>query len=159
MKRIIGGVVAAGIAIVGGAGILDDDTTRDESGEIVEAGALGAMAMQVGDCIQLPEEDLVQSVQAVPCVEPHDAQVYALFDMAEGAFPGVAAVDTAAEEGCMSRFAGFVGMSYEESTLYANWFTPTQESWEEIDDREIACVIVPGPETEQLIGDLQNANV
>ncbi|MDA3040977.1 MAG: hypothetical protein O3C27_15900 [Actinomycetota bacterium] len=82
----------AGIAVFGGANAFDANTTRDESGEIVEAGGLGVFAMEVGDCFQVPIEDLVQSVEAVPCTEPHDAQVYAKFDMPDGPYPGEPAI-------------------------------------------------------------------
>src|SRR5687768_3961131 len=104
MRRLIGGLVGGGVAIFAGANAVDDNTTRNDSGEIVGGGGLGVLAMNVGDCIQLPDAELVQSVEGVPCVEPHDAQVYAEFDLPDGPFPGDAAIDEQGARGCYDRW-------------------------------------------------------
>jgi len=52
MKRLIGGAAIAGIAIFGGTAALSDDTTRKETGEVVEGGGLGASAVRIGECVQ-----------------------------------------------------------------------------------------------------------
>lgn len=159
MKRIIGGAVAAGIAVFGGANVFDDNTTRDETGEITEAGGLGAFAMEIGDCFQMPTEDLVESVEAVPCTDPHDAEVYAKFDMPDGIYPGEAAIVEAGDAGCLEQFAGFVGKPFAESALYFNYFNPTQESWDEpsLKDREIVCVIITAPGEPRMTQDMENS--
>lgn len=161
MKRIIGGAVAAGIAVFGGANAFDDNTTRDETGEITEAGGLGAFAMEIGDCFQMPTEDLVESVEAVPCTDPHDAQVYAKFDMPDGVYPGDAVVTEAGDTGCLDRFAAFVGKPFDESSLYLSYLFPTMETWDEpsLKDREIVCVIVPAPGEPLMTQDMQNSRL
>ena len=143
MKRLIAGGVVAAVAIFAGAGAFEDQTTRNEQGVIVEGGGLGAFVMQVGDCINVPEEDLVQSVEAVPCSDSHDGEVYALFDMAASSpsYPGDDAVDSAAVNGCLVRFGDYVGVTYEYSVLDVYALQPTQDSWNEFDDREIVCVL------------------
>lgn len=78
MKRIVGAAILA-VAAFGGAGALDDNTVRDDSGAIVEGGGLGAFAVQIGDCFNVPEEELVMSLEAVPCGDPHDAEAYDSF--------------------------------------------------------------------------------
>ena len=65
MKRLIAGAVVAGVAIFAGVGAYQDDTVRDETGAIVEGGGLGAFVIRTGDCLNLPEESLVQSVEAL----------------------------------------------------------------------------------------------
>ena len=52
-------------------------------------------------------------------------------------------VNADADAGCYERFTPFVGLSYEQSTYGFFSITPTQDSWEQVDDREILCMIAP----------------
>lgn len=142
MKRVIAGVAVVAAAVFGGANAFDDNTVRDESGVIVEGGGLGAFAMRVGDCVNLPDNPLIASLEAVPCADPHDAEVYALFDLADGGYPGENTVSDASIDGCLDRFEGFVGTPYEFSELDIYWLEPTEDSWNELDDREVVCTVV-----------------
>ena len=140
MKRIVGAAILA-VAAFGGAGAFDDNTVRDDSGNIVEGGGLGAFALQIGDCFNIPEQELIQSLEAVPCSEPHDAEAYAAFDQPGTTYPGADAVTEASAWGCYDRFESFVGIPWDESELDFWFLEPTRESWEEGDDREVSCAI------------------
>ncbi len=142
MKRLIAGAVVAGVAVFAGVGAFGDETTRNNTGEIVEGGGLGAFRIQNGDCVNIPDGDLVQSVEGVPCSSAHDAEVYYVFDLTGGAYPGADWVSESAVNGCLTAFHPFVGVAYEYSELDIYWLEPTEESWTEIDDREIACMVV-----------------
>ena len=154
--KLVGGVVAAGAAVYGGVNASGDETTRNDNGEIVESGGLGVMAMQDGDCFVLPDEELITSVEAVPCTSPHSGQKFADVALSDAAVFGEAdaevvladevrfddAVFEASMDLCFDRFEGFVGASYDESALYFNALTPTVTGWQ-LGDREATCVIVP----------------
>ncbi|MEO1061863.1 MAG: septum formation family protein [Actinomycetota bacterium] len=159
---MIGKVVRGGVAAaVVGAGVIgfgqvasnEDETVRNESGEIVESGGLGAFRMQVGDCLRYPdgaggsEPYEVASVEGVPCAEPHDGEVYALFDLPHGSsapFPGQGPVFDEAAIGCLDRFTAFIGISYANSPTWdIEALYPTLEGWTQIDDREVVCIVVP----------------
>ncbi len=142
MKRVIAGTVIGAAAIFGGAGLFDDNTVRGEDGAILEAGGLGVFVMQTGDCFNLPDGDQVVSIEGVPCVEPHDAEVYAMFDINDDTYPGESAVDLATDLGCYERFEGFVGVPYENSVLDIYSLHPSEEGWNELDDREVICSVV-----------------
>ena len=137
--------VGIGVAAVAGTGAFDDNTTRDESGAIVEAGGLGAFAMQVGDCFDDPEgaEELVTSVAAMPCSELHDNEVYAIYDTSFTTWPGQDTMYDDAWLGCHSRFAAYVGAEWEYSTLDLAVMTPSDGSWQE-GDREVVCFLYDG---------------
>ncbi|UFU02600.1 septum formation family protein [Ruania suaedae] len=99
---------------------------------------------EVGECTNI--EDLqsqeITEINTVDCTEEHDAQFFHKFDMdGDGGFPGDEAISTAAEEGCLGEFESFVGSAYEESTLFVNYIAPSEQSWDEADDREILCVL------------------
>lgn len=137
------------IALLLGGGYLFStfgDADRGESGEIVSAGDLEVMSLQVGDCFNDPEdlEDVVYDVAAVPCNEPHDNEVFAVAPLADAfprAFPGQDALWEYSYDVCSgSLFDSFVGTPYLESSLDVFSFTPTQESWDE-GDREFVCAV------------------
>lgn len=115
---------------------------RSSSGEIEAAGPVDAFSMQVGDCFDdayLGSEE-ISEVPGIPCSEPHDNEVYALFDITTEDFPGQEQVDRLAEEGCYERFEPAIGASYEESVLMFTTMTPTEASWRQLSDREVICV-------------------
>lgn len=135
------GVAALGLA---GCGLLPSaDPVRDDEGAIVEAEAnADVFSITVGDCTN--DGDLeateVSSVEAVPCDEPHDNEVYAAFDIEGDEFPGADEVETVANERCLDEFEPFVGASYDESR-FAYWpMTPTESSWGQ-GDREVLCLV------------------
>lgn len=119
-----------------------DRAGRTAEGRIETAGAVDAFAMQVGDCFDdaYIGSDEISHVPGVPCSDPHDNEVYALFDIPADAFPGQEEVDRLADEGCFERFEAAIGTSYEESVLVYTTMTPTQASWAQISDRQVICV-------------------
>jgi hypothetical protein len=107
-----------------------------------------AFDLEVGDCIVPPESTPgetvdVERVRTVDCSEPHDAEVIAVFeierDKGEGSmpsardplshlrYPGDETLFREAQQGCPPK-----------STFY---FYPTEESWTQMGDREVACVV------------------
>ncbi len=143
IRRLVGGAAVAGIAIFGGAGVFDDDTTRNDQGDIVESGGVGVLSIQHGDCLQIPEEDVVVSLEGVPCNSPHDSQAYEAFDLVGySSFPTEGEIEADAFEGCEAAFEGFVGTPFQESELYLSYLSPSAEGWD-AGDHEIQCLIVP----------------
>jgi hypothetical protein len=133
---VVGGLVAWSLG--GGAA----DAERNGSGAIVSGGDLSAFSFRPGDCWDDPPLDqVVDSVAAVPCTQPHDAEVYAVYDLDLPVFPGDDEVGTAAESGCIGRFAEFAGVEYAASRLEVVYLNPTQESWDEEDDRSVVCSV------------------
>lgn len=138
----------AAIVLALGAGLFLrglGDASRDDSGEIVGAGDLDVMDLQVGDCFNDPEEfeELVFEVAAVPCAEAHDNEVFAVVSVAGvfSAFPGTPVLDEYSYDLCSGDlFDSYVGTTYLESELEVFSFTPTQESWDQ-GDREFTCIL------------------
>lgn len=117
---------------------------RGESGEIVEAGSLSVFSFHVGDCWNGFEVGELESVDAVPCDQPHQAEVFGLVDSPGGAdepFPGEEAIARFAEDRCLEAFEPYVGLSYELSEIYFSSLDPTKDSWERQGDREVICFL------------------
>lgn len=145
MRRIIAVAVLAALGLLGAgcASTGDDDaTTRDESGEIVGEGEIGAFRIKVGDCLgAIDGGSQIETAQGVPCTGEHQYEVYHSFDIPDGDFPGDSAVSTSAQDGCLAEFETFVGIAYEESIYGFTSLLPTEESWDRLDDREVLCLI------------------
>ena len=136
---IIGIVIAVGAIFVR----TQMQADRDDSGAIVAEGSVDAFQMRVGDCFDdgsTFDDDEVNTVPGVPCSQPHDNEVYALFDVNHASFPGEEMAEIA-HEGCLSRFEGFVGKDYDSSSLDIATLYPSRESWQQQNDREVVCVV------------------
>ena len=131
---IAGATVAAVIGITSAA-------TRNDAGEITGAGSVGAFEVQLGDCFddEAFESDQISEIPAVPCTQPHDNQVYALWDIT-GEWPGQEAVEEMAHEGCLQRFQAAIGKAYDDSVIDIATMYPTEGSWNSRSDREVICV-------------------
>lgn len=98
---------------------------------------------EVGECIVTSEiPDNVTEIPTVDCTEAHDAQVVGKFDLEDGDYPGEDAIVTAADEGCMEEFESFIGAAYADSSLELSRIYPTEETWNQADDREVLCIAV-----------------
>lgn len=128
-----GRIVRTALAVVGAVGV---------SASLAACGSQVATA-EVGACVNTSdmEGEEITEIPTVDCSEEHDAQVFHVFDLEDGDFPGDEAVDAAADEGCLGQFETFVGTPYEESALDYAYIQPTQETWDQADDREILCVM------------------
>lgn len=99
-------------------------------------------SLEVGQCFNDPDEtDEISDVEIVDCGEPHNNEVFHLFDLAGDDYPGDAAVPDLAREGCIAAFDAYVGTPYLDSAFEVFSLFPTQESWDRGDDREVVCAI------------------
>lgn len=130
---------------------------RDDSGQITDAGSLASTELRAGDCFDLPdtEAELVEDVDARPCAESHQFEVFLVGEVPEGEFPGDEAFDDYAFDNCFPAFADFVGLPFEESRLDMYYLVPTAESWE-MGDREVTCAAYH-PLDDELTGSLRNS--
>lgn len=133
-----------GLLIIGiVAAIVGQATRSPTTGQITHAGSLNVFSLSVGDCFNNPPgASSVTEVTAVPCTQPHNAQIFAKFDLTGSAFsyPGTAAVKNQAMVGCNRRI-GSVDRSKTTSAMTVRLLFPLQDSW--IDGRRtVSCMIV-----------------
>ena len=140
-------IIAAAVFVTGACSSdSQTDATRDESGEITEQEDIGVFRIRTGDCLMLPGElgSQVETLEAIPCAEPHNAEVLTTTMIADGDYPGLDAVIAQAEEDCLREFQRITGNDFMTDPDWDMTFLyPTQESWEQIDDREIVCIVTP----------------
>jgi hypothetical protein len=149
--RILGVLLCLGI--LGGVAYvaLSTRAERDESGRVVEGGEVDVMDIGVGDCTALVgEADMeegeyfeVDSMDAVPCDEPHVHEAFAVLESPEpdgASFPGSDVLFDRALVDCLEPFEAYVGVEYEASALYYEALIPTEGSWD-LGDRESICYL------------------
>ncbi|MGE0159863.1 MAG: septum formation family protein [Gemmatimonadales bacterium] len=136
--RSILGIAGAAVAAVIG---ITTAAQRNDAGEITAAGAVDAFEVRLGDCFddEAFESSEISEIPAVPCSQPHDNEIYALFDI-QGEWPGSEGVEEIAYQGCLDRFAGAIGKAYEDSEIDYTVLYPTEGSWKQRNDREVICV-------------------
>jgi hypothetical protein len=133
-------ILIATLGLVGcGTTVSDDDSTRDESGDVVEGGDVGAFRLQVGDCFAEEAIGDVESVPVVSCEESYDSELYHTFDLPGTDYPGEEAIIESSQQGCLDTFETFVGASYETSIYDISYLYPIEQSWTDINDRTVLC--------------------
>lgn len=114
--------------------------------------------LEVGDCLPLVDygdEGEIYELPVVPCEQPHTDEVYFIFDVEDGEFPGDDALTQAASEGCLAEFESFAGIPYDDSVLDFYSYQPTKTSWIRAGDRTVQCIMYS---YEDVTGTLRGAN-
>lgn len=126
------------VAVVNGLNTAD----RDATGTIKSAGRLHVYDLKVGDCFddEAAESELKSNVPAVPCTEPHSAEVFAVVRASGASYPGDDTIDKQAQTVCTSRMNA-VDSDRVPSDAELHWFRPTESYWR-LNHRNIACLVV-----------------
>ncbi|MFB2557355.1 septum formation family protein [Herbiconiux liangxiaofengii] len=150
-----GGASGAGRA-VGGPSISDAAATADPSPS-GPAGHADVFSLHPGDCLIDSGDTEVSELPVLDCSAPHDFEAFAEFDLAGAGYPGDEAVSAEAHSNCTAAFDPYVGIAYDASKLDVRFLAPTEESWSELDDRTVVCLVFDpsGP----LTGSVQNARI
>jgi hypothetical protein len=150
----IGGLVLAGLWTLVGIGVvialvIGQTATYGVLGRVADAGSTS-----VGSCLAAPtyEDSLAAEID---CAEDHDAEVYLVEELGDGAWPGYDDVDVSADEACYDAFEAYVGRSWELSDLDYGYFLPDQGEWAEGEHR-VVCAVLPRSE-DALRGSVQGS--
>lgn len=128
-------LIAAIVAVAVAVPMLDPEILDEVAGSL-------SGSPEVGDCGDWPGETGPLGVPA-DCDEPHDFEVFAIFDLAydlDSPYPGEDPVADEAESTCLDEFEAYVGKSYAESLLEVTFVYPSEETWD-TGDREVFCML------------------
>ena len=128
----------------------------EEPGPSAESGDVDVFDLDVGDCLaDLKDATEWSSIEASPCSEPHSDEIYAKGEIPDSdEYPGKQAIETAAQDICLSHYEAFVGLPYDDSVLDIGYLAPTEDSWAE-GDRTVLCTIFDP--LQEVIGSLRGA--
>jgi len=118
-------------------------------------------SLEVGDCVSdVADEVEISDVPVVDCDGLHDSEVFAVEKLTMDDFPGLTEVQEESDAVCFDEFEKFIGVSYNDSTLYYTTISPSEETWA-MGDREITCVVTKyddaGVEIVQVTGSLEGS--
>lgn len=111
--------------------------------------SVSAFDIQPGQCL-LPPKDVhqeISSLQVTSCDKPHTQEAYAVvkYDGADSdagaTYPSEAILAKFAEGACGQRYQSYVGIAYQDSSLFFTYLLPSPRSWQEGNDRSIICFV------------------
>ncbi|GAA2243100.1 membrane protein [Streptomyces ruber] len=118
----------------------------------------GTFSVDVGECFDAPGgslEGYTYDVDTVPCEGKHDGEVFAVFDLPGGDWPGDDEVGEAAAGQCYVLADAYIMDSWAwPSDVDVYYFQPTRQSWG-LGDREISCVFGSTDAGKNLTGSLR----
>lgn len=114
---------------------------------------------EAGECTNDDLTGTVSEIETVDCDEVHTAEAFAQFDLEGDDFPGVDETQTQANEGCFGdRFTDYVGVPYVESIYDGFGIAPSEDSWNDADDRTVICVINSTTDGSELQGSAEGTD-
>jgi Domain of unknown function (DUF4190)/Septum formation len=115
---------------------------RSSSGQVTQPGVTSVYSLRTGDCLQNPGARLgIITVRVVPCGQPHNAQVFAVFPVPGSGYPGTAALPRRAATGCHARIAGSINRSLVTNSMTLQYLFPESHSWAD-GHRSVTCLVV-----------------
>lgn len=126
--------------------------TADDNGGV--GTETSAFDLAGGDCFSA-SGDQIETVTMVDCEDTHIYEVFAVFDHEAddaAAYPGDDAILEYADSGCQPLFEDYVGIDYESSIYWITSVTPSAETWDDGDDREIVCTLKLGEQGDETTG-------
>ena len=146
------GFLVAGAAIVAGAiAIVGSLTHGFKKPVVIHYTKSAIFSLKTGECI----DPAGQTATVVSCNTPHDAEVFATFELPGSKWPGTSAVGAAASSGCASRLSGYLNPQLAIS-LSSTYIYPDSVAWQ-AGTRTVICE-VRATKGQQLTGSVQGAN-
>jgi putative regulator of septum formation/uncharacterized protein DUF4190 len=108
---------------------------------LVTTSAIPTTALQPGDCVNnLQDSTEVQSLPGVPCTQPHEGEVFAVFELPAGDYPGDAAVGEQITNECVARLSSYSSSANQHSgNLRLVTIYPLEQDWNR-GNRGVVCI-------------------
>jgi hypothetical protein len=143
---ILGLIALAGVAV----GILAVVTHGFRAKSVVQYRVAAVFSLRPGDCLNSAPNGADATLRS--CSAPHDAEVFATFSLAPSSWPGDAAVQSRASNGCQGRIAGYLNPQLADAGLAQEYFYPDQAAWQ-AGVRTVVCEV--SASTGQLTGSVR----
>lgn len=94
--------------------------------------------LHAGQCIDTAPNGIGHA-RAIPCAQPHDAEVYATYRLADRRWPGAAAIGRQARQGCQPKLSTYLNPQLAAS-LSLSYAYPGQGAWS-LGERTVVCEV------------------
>jgi hypothetical protein len=133
------GIILGVIALVGvAAGVLVVVTHGFRPKTVVTYRPAAVFGLRPGQCVNSGSDALNATV--VSCARPHDAEVFAVFPLPAAPWPGASAVRVDADNGCASRFGGYIDPQLATASLTQEFVYPNKVAWQ-AGQRTVVCEV------------------
>lgn len=135
----VAGIILGIIALVGVAvGVLAVLTHGFRPKTMITYRPAAVFGLRPGECINSGANAL--DVSVLSCATAHDAEVFATFSLPKTGWPGTAAVQEDAGNGCASRLSGYLNPQLAAADLTQELFYPNKAAWQ-AGVRTVVCVV------------------
>lgn len=131
--------LASGLRETDGGADAAASTPDKAVAELLRLGTVTADDLRLGDCPSAIPDGQVRTVKLGSCSQPHMAEVYAVFDVPGGPYPGDAELSRVGEAGCLDRLTTFVSAA-REPAFDAFYLVPLKSSWDR-GERDVQCIL------------------
>jgi hypothetical protein len=105
--------------------------------------------VKAGQCFLPPSKVQAEltSLSRVSCTSGHTQEAYAVVPYTAtgsgvtGDYPGDTVLKTYADGVCAQKFSSYVGVDYQDSTLFFTYLLPSARGWQQTHDRDIVCFV------------------
>jgi hypothetical protein len=147
VAAVVFGIIALAGVAVGGLAVA---THGFRAKSVIRYRLAAVFSLRPGDCLNSAPNGL--DVTVLSCATPHDAEVFAAFPLTASAWPGTAAVQSQASNGCLSRLAGYLNPQLVNAGLAQEYFYPDRAAWQ-AGVRTVVCEV--SASSGQLIGSVR----
>jgi hypothetical protein len=110
-------------------------TVRDSGND--SSGTVAVTEAKPGDCVEnLESFASITDLPIVSCADPHEGEVYAVFDLPDGPWPGETAIEQQVDERCQAELKTYAPTSADTVEMYT--LRPQQRFWSR--DHGVTCV-------------------
>jgi hypothetical protein len=96
-------------------------------------------SLRPGECLNSGSNGIT-GLQVLSCSQAHDAEVFATFQVAGSHYPGAAALQQQAREGCASRLSGYLNPQLSAASLAQSFVYPDAGAWS-AGERTVVCTV------------------
>ncbi|MDQ1684278.1 MAG: hypothetical protein QOC82_1015 [Frankiaceae bacterium] len=109
--------------------------------------------VKAGQCFLPPGKVQAEltSLKRVSCTSGHTQEAYAVVSYSPPSnsggggitddYPGDTVLKTYADGVCAQKFSSYVGVDYQDSTLFFTYLLPSARGWQQSHDRKIICFV------------------
>jgi hypothetical protein len=131
------GLVLAGLWTVAAAIVAAAIITRPPPPKPVTLPAV--FSLRAGECLNSGANGIT-GVHVLSCAQAHDAEVFATFPLAGSSYPGAAALQQRARQGCVSRLSGYLNPQLSATSLAQSYVYPGAGAWS-AGERTVVCTV------------------
>lgn len=133
----ITGLVLAGLWAIAGAAAAAVFITQHQPVKPVALPRI--FQLHTGQCLNSSLNG-ISGVHVLPCSRPHNGEVFGTFQVAGHRYPGSAALQREASDGCVSRLSSYLNPQLSASSLTQSYVYPDAGAWA-AGERTVVCTV------------------